>query len=103
MMKKKIIIKKLLDSIPVARAYDFLDKFKDFVNKKNKFNKIRTDILRKNIEKLSKNTNNNLRNKLKQWLSNANKMKEEVNKNRIAQWVEERYRISNARKKRKRE
>ena len=92
------ITKRLLDSIPVARAYDFLDKFKDFVNKRNKFSKIRGDILRKIIRKLTIYTDDNLRNKLRQWLDIANKMKEDAAKNRIAQWIEDRYRISNARK-----
>jgi hypothetical protein len=92
------IAKKILNSIPVARAYDFLDKFKDFVNRRNKFSKIRKDILRKIIIKITRYTDENLRNKLKQWLSTANKIRDEANKNRIAQWIEDKYRISNARK-----
>ena len=90
--------KRLLHSIPVARAYDFLDKFKDFVNKRNKLSTTRITILTKIITKLSRYTDENLRNKLRQWLSNANKIRDEAAKNRIAQWIEERYRISNARK-----
>ena len=90
--------KRLLNSIPVARAYDFLDKFKDFVNKRNKFSKIRIDILKRIITKLSRYTVDNLKNKLKYWLEIANKIEKEAGKNRIAQWIEERYRISNARK-----
>ena len=34
---------------------------------------------------------------LKQWLDKANKIRDNAAKNRIAKWIEDRYRISNAR------
>ena len=92
------ITQRLLHSIPVARAYNFLDKFKDFVNKRNKLSKVRISILTKIITKLTRYTDEHLRNNLRKWLSNANKIRDEAAKNRIAQWLEERYKISNARK-----
>ena len=52
------LTKQLLDSIPVARAYDFFDKLKDFYDRKNKFNSIRKEIITKiiiSIEKYNKN------------------------------------------------
>ena len=91
------LTKKLLDSIPVARAYDFFDKFKDLINRKNKYSKIRTDILYRIIDKLSKYSDDKLRNKLRLWLLIANKIRDNAAKNRIAKWIEDRYRISNAR------
>ena len=39
-----------------------------------------------------------LRNKSKRWLEIANKIRDNAAKNRIAQFIEDRYRISNARK-----
>ena len=55
-------------------------------------------MLRKLIRKLSRYSDDNLRNKLRQWLLIANKIRDNAAKNRIAQWIEDRYRISNARK-----
>ena len=48
------ITKKLLHSIPVARAYDFLNKFRDLYNKKNKYYEIRKEILTKIIITIEK-------------------------------------------------
>ena len=92
------LTKQLLDSIPVARAYDFFDKLKEFYDRKNKFNSIRKEIITKIIISIEKYNENYLKNKLRQWLSIANKIRDSAAKNRIAQWIEDRYRISNARK-----
>ena len=92
------LIKQLLDSISVARAYDFFDKLKDLVKRKNQFDGIRKDILKKIIVSIEKYTDDYLRNKLRQWLDKAKKIRDNAAKNRIAQWIEERNRISNARK-----
>ena len=91
------IIKRLLDSIPVARAYDFFDKLRDLYIQKNKFYGIRKDILNKIIITIEKYNGNYLRKALIQWSMNVNKIRDNAAKNRIAQWIEDRYRISNAR------
>ena len=92
------LIKQVLHSIPVARAYDFFDKLKDLYDKKNEFYSIRKDIFTKIIISIEKYNETYLKNKLRQWLSNANKIRDNAAKNRIAQYIEDRYRISNARK-----
>ena len=45
-----------------------------------------------------KRFNDLIKRKIKQWRDKAKKMTEEAAKNRIAKWLEERYRIANARK-----
>ena len=92
------VTKQILDSIPVARAYDFFDKLRDLYKRKIKFDGIREDTIKKIITSTQKYTDENLRNKLRQWLDKAKKIRDNAAKNRIAQWTEERYRISNARK-----
>ena len=92
------LCKKLTDSIPVARTYDFFDKLRDLANRRNKMYGLRTELLTRLIDKLSRYSMDNLRRKLRQWNDTAKKMKEEAAKNRIARWTEERYRIANARK-----
>ena len=92
------LTKQLLDSIPVARAYDFLDKLKDLSNRKNKLYGLRKDLLKKIIIIIETYNGNNLRKALMQWSTNTNKIRDNAAKNRIAQWIEDRYRISNARK-----
>ena len=59
------LTKQLLDSIPVARAYDFFDKLKDLVKRKNQFDGIRKDILKKIIVSIEKYTDDYLKNKQK--------------------------------------
>ena len=92
------ITKQVLDSIPVARAYDFFDKLRDLYNQKNKFDRIRKDVLIKIITTIEKYTDDYLRNKLRQWNDKAKKIRDNAAKNRIAKWIEDRHRISNARK-----
>ena len=79
------LTKQVLHSIPVARAYDFFDKLKDLYDKKNEFYSIRKDIFTKIIISIEKYNENYLRNKLRQWLSIANKIRDNAAKNRIAQ------------------
>jgi hypothetical protein len=45
------LIKKFNDSIPVARAYDFFDKLRDVINRRNKLVSLKEHILRRLIEK----------------------------------------------------
>ena len=92
------LTKQVLHSIPVARAYDFFDKLRDLYNRKNKSFEIRNDTLTKIIITIEKYNDEYLRNKLRQWNDKAKKIRDNAAKNRIAQWIEERYRISNARK-----
>ena len=49
------------------------------------------------MRKLSRYSNDNIRSKLRQWLLIANTIRDKAAKNRIAQWIEDRHRISNAR------
>ena len=92
------LIKKFNDSIPVARAYDFFDKIRDMINRRNKLVSLKEHILRRIIEKIDRYTDDYLRKKLRQWNETARKIRDNAAKNRIAKWTEERYRISNARK-----
>ena len=92
------ITKRITDAVPVARAYNFFDKLRDIVNKKNRLAGLKAEILTKLIERLGRYTDDYLRKILRKWNDTANKMKENAAKNRIAKWTEERYRISNARK-----
>ena len=41
------VTKQILDSIPVARAYDFFDKLRDLYKRKIKFDGIREDTIKK--------------------------------------------------------
>ena len=70
------LTKQLLDSIPVARAYDFLNKLKDLANRKNLLTKLKTDVIKKLTRKLIRYTNDNIRKKLRQWLDKAKKINE---------------------------
>ena len=92
------VTKRFKESIPVARAYDFFDKLKDIIERRKKIHIMQEDVLIKIIDKYGRYTDDYLRKKLRQWLINATKIRDEAAKNRIAKWIEERYRISNARK-----
>ena len=92
------VTKRVTDAVPVARAYDFFDKLRDIIDRKNKLSGLKDDLLRKLVDKLGRYTVDHLRKILRQWNDTARKMKEDAAKNRIAKWTEERYRISNARK-----
>ena len=92
------LTKQFLDSIPVARAYDFLDKLRDLYNNKNKLYGIRNELLIKIITFVERYNGDYLKKIIRKWLSTANKIKNNASKNRIAQWIEDRYRVSNARK-----
>ena len=92
------VTKRFKESIPVARAYDFFDKLRDMINRRNKLVSLKEHILRRLIEKIDRYTDNYLRKKLRQWNETAKKIRDNAAKNRIAKWIEERYRISNARK-----
>ena len=56
------------------------------------------DVLIKIIDKYGRFTSDYIRKILRQWNETAQKIRDNAAKNRIAKWVEERYRISNARK-----
>ena len=66
--------------------------------RKKKVDKIREVRIKQIIKQIEKYTDKNLRNKLRKCLDKAKKIRDKANKNRIAKWTEERYRISNARK-----
>ena len=86
------------DAIPVARAYDFFDKLREIVKRRGNLYNNRKETLIRIIDELDVSFTDLLRKRIRQWLDNAMKMKEEAAKKRIARWTEERYRISNARK-----
>ena len=65
------LIKKFNDSIPVARAYDFFDKLRDVINRRNKLVSLKEHILRRLIEKIGRYTDDYLRRKLRQWNETA--------------------------------
>jgi hypothetical protein len=90
------LTKQFLHSIPVARAYDFLNKLRELEKRRRDLSNYKINILRRITNKLIKNNQDVLRNKLRQWLTNANKIRDNAAKNRIAKWTEDRYRISNA-------
>ena len=92
------LTKQLLNSIPVARAYDFLNKLKDLDKKRRDMSNYKINLIRRIIISLTKYNDDILRNKIRQWNDKARKIRDNAAKNRIAQWIEERYRISNARK-----
>ncbi|MBR6907536.1 hypothetical protein IKN40_03405, partial [bacterium] len=90
--------KRFTDLIPVARAFDFFDRLRNLDKNKRNLLELKNNLLNKLIRKVVKRIHNILRKKLQQWSEKANKIREEACKNRIAKWIEERYRISNARK-----
>ena len=92
------ITKRVKDAIPVARAYDFFDKLREVVKRFSQFEEKKTHLLIKIFDRFGRFSEDYIRKKLRQWLTTANKIKENAAKNRIAKWTEERYRISNARK-----
>ena len=67
------LTKQLLDSIPVARAYDFFDKLKDLDRRRRDLSNYKINILRRIISFLIRNNQDVLKNKLNKWLSTANK------------------------------
>ena len=92
------LMKKLKDSIPVARAYNFFDKLRNLDRYRKNILDLKNNLLKKLLRKISKNQLEIIRNKIKEWNDKAKKIRDNASKNRIAQWVEERYGISNARK-----
>ena len=76
------LIKQLLDSIPVARAYDFFDKLKDLDRRRRDLSNYQINILTKILNKLIRNNNDMLREKLRQWLDKIRKEKEEEERKR---------------------
>ena len=92
------LTKQVLNSIPVARAYDFFDKLKDLERKRRDLSNYKINVLRRIIVSITKYYDDLLRNKLMQWHDRAHKIRDNAAKNRIAKWTEERFRISNTRK-----
>ena len=82
------LTKQYIHSIPIARAYDFFDKLKDLIKRKNQFYGIRKNLITKLIIAIEKYNDNNLRSKLRQWFLIANTIRDKAAKNRIAQWIE---------------
>ena len=92
------VTQQVVRSVPVARAFDFLDRMKKQYDLWNKLYAKFLKFLEKYIGTADEVRNNLLRRKLRQWRDNAHKLTEEAAKNRIARWTEERYRLANARK-----
>ena len=92
------ICKRVTDSIPVARAYDFYKKLKEIDERRRNMFEERNELIRIIIEKLRGSQEDILRKILRKWNDKAQKIRDETSKKRIAKWTEERYRISNARK-----
>ena len=92
------ISKRVTDTVPVARAYDFFDKVRDLINRRSKETIRRDELLIKIIDRYGKFTEDYLRRILRKWKETANKLRDEAARNRIANWTEERFRISKARK-----
>ena len=95
---KASLIKKVEDSIPVARAYNFFDRLRNLNEYRKNLLNLKNNLLRKLIKKISIKEIEIIRNMLEEWNNRAKKIRDNAAKNRIAQWIEERYRISNARK-----
>ena len=95
---KASLIKKVEDSIPVARAYNFFDRLRNLDEYRKNLLNLKNNLLRKLIKKISIKELEIIRNMLEEWNNRAKKIRDNAAKNRIAQWIEERYRISNARK-----
>jgi hypothetical protein len=93
-----MIVKRFKDAIPVARAYDFFDKLREIVIRRNKSEETKTHLLIKIIDNAGKFSQDYLKKIIRKWFETADKIKDKAVKNRIAKWTEERYRISNARK-----
>ena len=78
------ITKKFNDSIPIARALDFFKSLRNLDRRRRDLMNFKNNILRRMTIKLNKRYNDILRNKLKQWLDKANKIRDNAAKNRIA-------------------
>ena len=89
---------KTLKALPLARASDFFNKLR---RKWGDWSKIKIrflDIMGTHLENEDEKRNNILRKKLLQWKENTKKVTEEALRNRLAKWVNDRYKIAKARK-----
>ena len=96
------LTKQLLDSIPVARAYDFFDKLKDLDRKRRDMSNYKNNLIRRRIIITTKYYDDLLKNKLKHWLETANKIRDNAAKTKIRKRKRERKRKKRNRKRRRR-
>ena len=97
-MNNACVSAKPLKSIPVARAYDVFDRLRKQYYDWVKLRELWMQLMEKYMVNAEQRLNDLLRKKIRQWRDKAKKMTEEAAKRRIAKWLEERYRIANARK-----
>ena len=97
-MSDAMCSEKIIRSVPLARTKDFLEKLKNKYKLWKILYRKLLKLLRKYIDNGEDLKKNLLRKKLRQWLKNALKKQQENAKSRIARWIENRYRIANARK-----
>ena len=97
-MNNACVSAKPLKAIPVARAYDVFDRLRKQYYDWVKLRELWMQLMEKYMVNAEQRLNDLLRKKIRQWRDKAKKMTEEAAKRRIAKWLEERYRIANARK-----
>ena len=93
-----IVTNKVLKAVPVARSVDFFTHLRRIWGDWDKIRKRILDIMGKYLESEEEKRINYLKRKLLQWKENAKKTTEEVSKNKLAKFIENKYKIANARK-----
>jgi hypothetical protein len=88
----------IVKAVPVARAGDFFNNLRRIWGDWDKIRRRILAIMGKYVENEEEKRINYLKRKLNQWREKAIKLTEEASKSRLAKWIEERFRISNARK-----
>jgi hypothetical protein len=89
---------KILRAIPVARSLSFFQKLHMIWKDYDKIRKRFMAILGKYVESEEEKRIGYMRRKLIQWNENAKKVTAEVEKNKVAKWIADKFKISRARK-----
>ena len=89
---------KVLKAIPVARADEFFTQLRKLWGDWNKYRRRIMVIIGNLLKNKDKKINNYIKRKLLQWKENACNSTKEINRNKIAKWIENLYKISVSRK-----
>ena len=92
------VTNKLLKAVPVARAVDFFTHLRRIWGDWDKIRKRILDIMGKYLESEEEKRINYLKRKLLQWKEIAKKTTEEISRNKVAKFIENKYKIAVARK-----
>ena len=91
-------ISKTLKAVSVARAADFFNHLRRLWGDWDKIRRRILAIMGKYVESEEEKRMNYLKRKLLQWADNAKKVTLEVQRNKLAKWISDKYKTATARK-----